>query len=80
MSDEGKARVRDFEVYIDDDRYQTPTLVFTRMIDERRVREFAQQKLEENTHHRGIEVREDGVRLFGLGTLSAAPGEGASDG
>jgi hypothetical protein len=65
----GKGRVRDFELYIDDDRYCTPTLAFVTMSDERRVRDFARAKLEESRHHRGIEVREDGVRLFGLGSL-----------
>ncbi|HWF76276.1 MAG TPA: hypothetical protein VN694_03780 [Caulobacteraceae bacterium] len=70
--------MRDFELYIDDVRYRTPTLVFVHMADERRVREFALQKLDEDKRHRGIEVRENGVRLFGLGTLSAPPCEGAS--
>ena len=71
-----KANVRDFEVYIDDERYGTPTLVFVQMSSERRVREFAQRKLEEDKRHRGVEVREDGVRLFGLGTLADPAGEG----
>jgi hypothetical protein len=74
----GKAYVRDFELYIDDERYATPTLVFVQMADERRVREFALQKLNEDRRHRGIEVRENGARLFGLGTLSAPPREGAA--
>jgi hypothetical protein len=67
--------VRDFELYIEDVRYGTPTLSFVQMSDERRVREFAQQRLDEDKRHRGIEVREHGVRLFGLGTLADPPGE-----
>jgi hypothetical protein len=66
--------VRDFELYIDDDRYRTPTLIFVHMSDEDRVREFAAAKLGEDKRHRGVEVRENGVRLFGLGTLADPPG------
>ena len=69
--------MRDFEIYMEDDRYGTPTLIFIQMKDEQRVREFAQQKLEEDKRHRGIEVREKGVRLFGLGTLAELPDERA---
>ncbi len=60
---------------MEDDRYGTPTLIFIQMKDEQRVREFAQQKLEEDKRHRGIEVREKGVRLFGLGTLADLPAD-----
>jgi hypothetical protein len=67
--------VRDFEIYIDDDRYRAPTLIFVHMSDEQRVREFAQLKLDEDKRHRGVEVREDGVRLFGLGSLDDAARE-----
>ena len=67
--------VRDFEIYIDDDRYATPTLFFVQVIDEQRAREFAQKKLDEDDRHLGIEVREAGVRLFGLGTLADPAGE-----
>jgi hypothetical protein len=70
--------VRDFELYIDDDRYRTPTLVFVQMCDERRVQDFARQKLAEDKRHLGIEVRENGVRLFGLGTLADLPSECSS--
>lgn len=67
--------MRDFEIYIDDDRYRAPTLIFVHMSDEQRVREFAQLKLDEDKRHRGVEVREDGVRLFGLGSLDDAARE-----
>jgi hypothetical protein len=62
--------VRDFELYIEDVRYGTPTLVFAQLRDEGRARELAEQKLNEDARHRGVEVRENGVRLFGLGTLA----------
>jgi hypothetical protein len=64
-----------FELYIDDERYSTPTLLFIEVKDEQRAFEFAQMKLEEDARHRGVEVRENGVRLFGLGTLAALPNE-----
>jgi hypothetical protein len=60
---------------MEDDRYGTPTLIFLQMKDEQRVREFAQKILEEDERHRGIEVRENGARLFGLGTLADLPNE-----
>ena len=66
---------RVFEVYIEDARYSTPTLLFIEVKDEQRAREFAQKKLEEDARHRGVEVRENGVRLFGVGTLGGLPSE-----
>src|SRR5580704_19533812 len=69
------AAPRVFEVYIDDERYSTPTLLFIEVKDEQRAREFAQKKLEEDARHRGVEVRENGVRLFGVGTLGGLPSE-----
>lgn len=73
--------MRDFEIFVEDERYGTPTLILIQMIDEQRVRDFAQKKLEEDQRHRGIEVRENGLRLFGLGTLADLPNErsGAAD-
>jgi hypothetical protein len=62
--------VRDFELYIEDVRYGTPTLMFVQLKDEQRARELAEAKLNEDKRHRGIEVREHGVRLFGLGSLA----------
>jgi hypothetical protein len=67
--------VKNFEVYIDDERYRTPTLIFVQMRDRHRALEFAQKKLHEDRRHLGIEVRENGLRLFGLGTLAELPGE-----
>jgi hypothetical protein len=58
--------VRDFELYIDDERYCTPTLVFIQVRDEERAREIAQTKLDEDERHRGVEVWENSVRLFRL--------------
>ena len=71
----GTVTVRDFEIYVDDDRYSTPTLILIQVKDDKRALEFAQKKLEEDARHRGVEVRENGVRLFGLGTFAGLPSE-----
>ena len=62
--------MRDFEIFVEDERYDAPTLLFVQMADEARVRAFARRKLEEDRRYLGVEVREHGVRLFGLGTLA----------
>ena len=64
--------MRVFELHIDDDRYRILTLVFLTMSDQQRALEFAQEKLAESCHHLGVEVRESGVRLFGLGTMQSS--------
>jgi hypothetical protein len=69
----GRRAVRTFELYIDDDRYSTPTLVLADVVDEERALELAKKKFAEDERHRGIEVCENGVRLFGLGTLAFPP-------
>jgi hypothetical protein len=47
-----------------------PTLFFVQVGDEQSMLELARKKLDEDERHRGIEVWENGVRLFGLGTLA----------
>ena len=67
--------MRYFELFIDDERSPTPTLMFVEMSDERRVLGYAREKLQESRHYRGIEVFENGLRLFGLGSLADGPAE-----
>lgn len=67
--------MKDFEIYIEDERYGTPTLIFIQMRDAQRAREFALEKLQEDKRHLGVEVREAGVRIFGLGTLADVQSE-----
>jgi hypothetical protein len=71
--------VRDFEIYIEDERYGAPTLIFFQGKDEQRALEFAQRKLDEDARHRGVEVRENGVRLYALGTVAEVPGDSGRD-
>ena len=54
------------------------TLLFIQVKDEQRVLEFAKRKLEEDPRHKGIEVWENGVCLFGLGTRAGQARRGAA--
>jgi hypothetical protein len=74
------AVVRDFEIYIDDSRYATPTFVLVQASDEQGARAIAAQKLAEDERHRGVEVWESGVRLFGLGSFADRAGDGSPAG
>jgi hypothetical protein len=60
-----------FELYVDDDRYATPTLQFLIAEDEAQARRLAAQLLIESAHHRGVEVRLRDRRIGALGTFAA---------
>ena len=66
--------VKNFTFYIDDDRYSVPTLNIVAMADEARARAWAQSAMRENPHYLGVEICEDGKRLFGLGSLADRAG------
>jgi hypothetical protein len=59
----------DFEIYIDDDRYQVPSLYLITAHTEARVKAMADELLRSSRHHRGVELRRNGERLFGMGSL-----------
>jgi len=61
--------MRTFQIYIDDSRYTVPTLHVATLMSEDRALEVAEHLLGESEHHLGVEVAEDGERLFGLGSL-----------
>ena len=61
----------DYEVFIDDNRYQVPSLYLISAGDEARARAIANELWRSSAHHRGVELRKDGERLLGLGTLAA---------
>ena len=61
----------DYEVYIDDNRYQVPSLYLISAGDEARAHAIANDLWRSSAHHRGVELRKDGERLLGLGTLAA---------
>ena len=60
----------DYEVYVDDNRYQVPSLYLISAGDEARARAIADELWRSSTHHRGVELRKDGERLLGLGSLA----------
>lgn len=62
----------DYEVYVDDDRYQVPSLYLISALNEARAQAIANELLRSSAHHRGVELRHAGERLLGLGTLAEA--------
>lgn len=60
----------DFEVYIDDDRYQVPSLYLITANSEARARAIVDDLWRSSEHHHGVELRRNGQRLLGLGSLA----------
>lgn len=58
-----------FEVFIDDSRYSVPTLYLI-AADEVGAVEAARRMVTDSPHHLGAELRLDGVRLIGFGSLA----------
>ena len=52
--------MRNFEIYVFDNRYSVPTLNIATLVDEARAREVAERILQESDHHLGVEVSEEG--------------------
>ena len=68
----------DFEVFIDDDRYSVPSLYLITAQGEARARARAEELLHASDHHQGVELRQNGERIFALGSfarLAAARGD-----
>jgi hypothetical protein len=59
-----------FEVYVDDSRYSVPTLYLI-AADEAGAIEAARKMVSDSPHHLGAELRLDGLRLIGFGSLAA---------
>ena len=59
-----------FEVYVDDSRYSVPTLYLI-AADEAGAVEAARKMVSDSAHHLGTELRLDGRRLIGFGSLAA---------
>jgi hypothetical protein len=62
--------MRTFHFYIDDRRCGAPRSLTVQARDEARAEELARVMLANSRHHIGIEVCEDGRRLFGLGSFA----------
>ena len=67
--DESDAPRHTFEVFIDDNRYSVPTLYLI-AADEAGAIEAARRMLTDSPHHLGSELRLDGQRLIGFGSLA----------
>jgi hypothetical protein len=62
-----------FELYVDDDRYEVPTLRFSVASDEAEACALAVRLLEESPHHRGVEVRRGDRRVCAVGAFADPP-------
>jgi hypothetical protein len=60
----------DFEVFIDDDRYSVPSLYLITANSEARARAKAEEILSASDHHQGVELRQDGERIYALGSFA----------
>jgi hypothetical protein len=60
----------DFEVYVDDNRYQVPSLYLITASSEARARAIVDELWRSSAHHEGVELRRDGQRLMGLGSMA----------
>jgi hypothetical protein len=68
----------DYEVYVDDDRYKVPSLYLITANSELRARAIADELWRSSQHHQGVELRRDGERLVGLGSLANHDGADAT--
>lgn len=67
--DETDALRHTFEVYVDDTRYSVPTLYLI-AADEAGAIEAARRMVSNSPYHLGTELRLDGERLIGFGSLA----------
>jgi len=62
-----------FEIYIDDERYQVPQVVFIMAGDRVAAAQAAVTMMHENRHYRGVELRRDDERIFAAGSFAKRP-------
>ncbi|MGH6955833.1 MAG: hypothetical protein ACREEW_04125 [Caulobacteraceae bacterium] len=62
----------DFEVYIDDDRYSVPSFYLIAAPNEAGALAAAEQLWRSSEHHHGVELRQAGERVCGLGSMAAS--------
>ena len=61
--------MRTFAFFIDDRRCAEPRTITVETRDEGRARELAERMLAQSEHHLGVEVCDDGRRVFGIGSF-----------
>jgi hypothetical protein len=71
--------MEDFEIYVDDGRYSVPSLYLITAASEAQALAIAAEMLTASIHHRGVELRRAGQRIYALGSFEA-PGPTAGDG
>jgi hypothetical protein len=62
--------VKDFQVYLDDERYAVPTLHLVSAASLARAIELAEALWREGPHHRGVELRSGDTVLYAAGSMS----------
>jgi hypothetical protein len=67
-----------FEFFIEDDRYEVPTLEFVVVRDAERARELAAERLFASPHHLGIDIRQAGLPVFRMSRSAQRRGGKAS--
>ena len=60
-----------YEIFIDDDRYSVPSLYLITASDTGRARAVAERLWKDSDHHRGVELRREGVLVFSCGSCEA---------
>ena len=67
-----------YEIYIQDDRYSVPTLVFASLEDRGAAKDRANDLLLESPHHISVEVCQAGTVLLTLSEASSCDPSGAA--
>jgi hypothetical protein len=77
---EERAALRDFQVFITDDRYSVPTLHIVQAASAEAALELARRLVAENLHHLGAEVCDEGIVISSIGVVrtSRKPGDTSS--
>lgn len=60
----------DYEVYVDDARYKVPSLYLITANSDARASAIVDELWRSSEHHLGVELRRDGERVMGLGSLA----------
>jgi len=70
--------MQSFQLFVRDDRYSVPTLVFLEVSSAGRARTRATDILFQSPHHKSVEVFRGGQRLFFVGSERLRPSRGDS--
>jgi hypothetical protein len=62
-----------YSIFIDDDRYSTPTLHFVVDEDEAKARAFAISYLLQSPHHRAVRIDVEGAEIFATARRDFGP-------